>query len=369
MRLQESVQDTMKQPANKLEGSNIAQVVHRPLHRRHFLLAGAAYGLFAFTESRLLAAAAPGKPLTIVFGWVPNTEYADIFVGMEKQYFANAGIALKYMGGGPNAPVSLVTLAAGQADIAGTSWLQLLDAQAHGNDFVIIASMVPVTPEGLISLPKRPVLKPADLPGTRFLVQGPNERSILDAVFKINHLPPEHHYVPAGFSPEALLAGAGDAYFCFVTNQPVVFEDMKLKQGKDFFVTRMDQFGFRVPSQLLVVDRKRLEAERATFVAFLRALLQGYIENKKDPGYAAGLVVSKYGRDLGFTVHQQTRLNELQIELERIPGSKGPYWIPEELLRGPMYEVARATGRSNLPDPARIMDVSLLAEAYKGLPL
>jgi ABC-type nitrate/sulfonate/bicarbonate transport system substrate-binding protein len=359
----------MNHKAHSRSGCGINRESHGRVSRRQFLAAGAMCGLCGLTGAQMLNGAPPDKPLTIVFGWVPNTEYADIFVGMEKQYFATAGIALKYMGGGPNAPVSLVTLAAGQADIAGTSWLQLLDAQAHGNDFVIIASMVPVTPEGLISLPKRPVLKPADLPGTRFLVQGPMERSILDAVFKINHLPPERRYVPAGFSPEALLAGAGDAYFCFVTNQPIVFEDMKLKQGKDFFVTRMDQFGFRVPSQLLVVERKRLQAERATFVSFLRALLQGYIENKKDPGYAGGLVVSKYGRDLGFTVHQQTRLNELQIELEKIPGSKGPYWIPEEQLRGPMYEVARATGRTNLPDPARIMDLSLLAEAYKGLPL
>jgi ABC-type nitrate/sulfonate/bicarbonate transport system substrate-binding protein len=263
----------------------------------------------------------------------------------------------------------LVTLAAGQADIAGTSWLQLLDAEAHGNDFVIIASMVPTTPEGLISLPRRPVLKPADLPGTRFLVQGPAERDVLDAVFKINHLAPEHRYIPAGYSPDALLAGAGDAYFCFVTNQPVIFEDMNLKQGKDFFVARMDQFGFRVPSQLLVVERKRLTAERSTLVAFLHALLQGYIDNKNNPAYAASLVVSKYGRDYGFSLHQQTRLNQLQLELEKVPGTRGPYWISDEQLRGSMYDVARATGRNTLPDPARIMDLSLLAEAYKGLPL
>ena len=262
----------------------------------------------------ILSAAQTGKLLTIAIGWVPNAEYADIFVGMEKQYFAKAGLTIKYIGGGPNAPVSLVTVAAGQADIAGTSWLQLLDATAHGNDFVIIAAMVPVTPEGLISLPKRPVVKPADLPGARFLVQGPNERDILDAVFKLNHLPPEHRYVPAGFSPDALLAGAGDTYFCYVTNQPIIFEDMNLKQGKDFLVARMDQFGFRVPSQLLVVERKRLASERATFVAFLHALLQGYIDNKKDPGYGAQLVVSKYAREYGFPLHQQTRLNQLQLE-------------------------------------------------------
>ena len=97
--------------------------------------------------------------------------------------------------------MSLVSLAAGQAEIAGTSWLQLLDAEAHGNDFVIIASMVPVTPEGLISLPRRPVLKPADLPGTRFLVQGPNERDVLDAVFKINHLPQSTAISPRAIRP------------------------------------------------------------------------------------------------------------------------------------------------------------------------
>ncbi|MGH9701098.1 MAG: ABC transporter substrate-binding protein, partial [Candidatus Acidiferrales bacterium] len=323
----------------------------------------------SYANILLKGPAASNRSLTIAFGWVPNCEYADVFVGMEKQHFADAGLSIKYFGGGPNAPVSLVLLAAGQADIVGTSWLQVLDAEAHGNDFVIIASMIPITPEGLISLPRRPVLKPADLPGKRFLVQGPMERDVLDAVFKINHLPPGQRYVPAGYSPDALLAGAGDAYFCFVTNQPVDFEDMNLKEGKDFLVARMDQFGYRVPSQLLVVDRKQLSAERPTFVAFLRALLQGYIDNKKNPGYAASLVVSKYARDYGFSLHQQTRLNELQLELEKMPGTPGPYWISEEQLRGSMYDVARATGRSNLPDPARIMDMSLLAEAYKGLPL
>src|SRR6201986_3978461 len=141
---------------------------HSILNRRQFLAGGLTCGLAAFASTRLEAADAT-RPLTIAFGWVPNSEYADIFVAMEKGHFANAGLSIKYLGGGPNAPVSLVSLAAGQADIAGTSWLQLLDAASRGNDFVIIASMVPVTPEGLISLPRKPILKPADLSGGRFL--------------------------------------------------------------------------------------------------------------------------------------------------------------------------------------------------------
>jgi ABC-type nitrate/sulfonate/bicarbonate transport system substrate-binding protein len=333
--------------------------------RRRFLTGSAAVGIAALANTPLFSAS--GQSLTVAFGWVPNSEYADIFLAIEKQYFANAGLSVNYLGGGPNAPVSLVTLAAKQADIAATSWLQLLDAEAHGNDFVMIASMIPVPPEGLISLPRRPILKPSDLPGARFLVQGPAERDVLDAVFKINHLPNERRYIPAGYSPDALLAGAGDAYFCFVTNQPVIFEDMNLKPGKDFLVARMDQLGYRVPSQLLVIERSRLAKQRPTFVAFLRALLAGYQENRKDPSRAASLVVSKYARDYGFSLHQQTRLNELQLALERAPGTPGPYWVTEEQLQGAMYEVARATGRDHLPDPAKIMDMSLLAEAYRGL--
>ena len=99
--------------------------------RRKFLAGGAACGLMACAGFPFMSAAETGRLLTIAIGWVPNAEYADIFVGMEKQHFASAGLTIKYIDGGPNAPVSLVALAAGQADIAGTSWLQLLDAVAH----------------------------------------------------------------------------------------------------------------------------------------------------------------------------------------------------------------------------------------------
>jgi len=58
----------------------------------------------------------------------------------------------------------------------------------------------------------------------------------------------------------------------------------------------------------------------------------------------------------------------LQLELEKMPGTRGPYWISDE-QRASMYDAARATGRTNLPDPAQVIDLSLLADAYRGLPL
>ena len=37
-------------------------------------------------------------------GWVPDVEYADLWVALERGYFAQQGIHLKVWPGGPNAP-------------------------------------------------------------------------------------------------------------------------------------------------------------------------------------------------------------------------------------------------------------------------
>jgi hypothetical protein len=96
-------------------------------------------------------------------------------------------------GGGATrgAPQPVVELAARQAHIGEAEWLPLLDACLRGNDFVIIGSIFPVHPAALMSLPRRPIRRPEDLPGCRFLVQGPSERTAIEAMFKLNHLPPD----------------------------------------------------------------------------------------------------------------------------------------------------------------------------------
>jgi ABC-type nitrate/sulfonate/bicarbonate transport system substrate-binding protein len=313
------------------------------------------------------------RSLTHALGWVPNVEYANYWIALDRHLFAQEGVQLKYLPGGPNVPQPVIEIAAGQANIGDSDWLPLVDALAHGNDFVILASLFPVAPTGLISLPRRPVLKPADLVGARLLVQGPAERRVLDATFRLNHLPLDYQFVPVGFSPEALLAGSGDAYYCFITNQPLTLEGMGLKQGTDFFVTRMYDLGYRVPSALVITPRATLATHREMLTGYLRALLRARAINLQNPEYAATLAVTRYGGDLGLDLKQQTRLNAMQVPLELAPSKssrspKGrPFWIDEEDLTGPMYQVAAATGRTALPDPKRLLDNSLLSEAYRAV--
>jgi hypothetical protein len=41
--------------------------------------------------------------------------------------------------------------------------------------------------------------------------------------------------------------------------------------------------------------------------------------------------------------------------------------IPPDQIAGSMYAAARASGRTTLPEPGKIVDMSLLAEAHAGL--
>jgi ABC-type nitrate/sulfonate/bicarbonate transport system substrate-binding protein len=232
---------------------------------------------------------------------------------------------------------------------------------------VIIASIFPVHPAGLISLPRRPVRTVADLSGARFLVQGPSERTTIEATFRLNHLPPEFQLIPVGFSPEALLNGVGDAYYCFTTNQPLILEEMGLRQGVDFYVTPIGTFGYRVPSTLIFTQRETIATRRHELVSFLTGRLQGMMENRKDPAYAASIVVNKYGADLGLDLARQTRTNELQMSLYQMPGSRGPFWISSDDLVQHMIPAAYASGRTNLTDPFRLLDMTLLEDAYRQL--
>jgi len=337
----------------------------RQLQRRRFVKFGALLAAASF----LPAACRRHRrgELTMSLGWVPDVEYADLWAALDRRYVADAGLHFNYLPGGPNAPQPVLEISAGEADFGDSDWLPFCDAIAQGNDFVILAALFPVAPIGLISLPAHPVHSAADLPGKRFLVQGPNERAMLQALFRINGLEEHYSMVPVGYSPEPLLQGAGDAYFCFVTNQPQSLARMGLRQDKDFFVTRLYDLGYRVCSGLLAIERKTLQRRRQEMVRFLGALLKGHAVNAADPGYGARLAVDRYGADLGLDLQQQTTLNHLQIALETEPGAQIPFWFSEEALAGTMYAVARDSGRPPLPAPGRLRDMSLLEEAYQAL--
>lgn len=309
------------------------------------------------------AAAQSLEPLTAQLGWVQNVQYAGEWVALERGFFKANGLNVQTLPGGPSALAAPVVLAAGKAQVGYSSWFPILDAVSKGTPIVMIGAVFPKNPLGVLSLAKKPIRKPSDLVGARILVQGQNERTAVESTLKLANLPATWTPVPAGFSPEPLLAGDGDGYTAFSTNQTITLEKMGLKWGKDFFFTSFDEMGFRSLGAVLVTTREMVDKHRNLLVAYVRSVIQGWDENEKDPAYAARLAVQKYGADLGLDLAQQTRQNELQLPLAKNDGGKGRLALDRDTIAGPLYAAARATGRTQLPDIDKFVDFSIVAEA------
>jgi ABC-type nitrate/sulfonate/bicarbonate transport system substrate-binding protein len=306
----------------------------------------------------------------VQLGWIGNVQYGEQYIAQEDGLFRKRGIDVAISAGGPNAPNALTSVAAGEADIGYAGWLPFLDAVARGNDFVIIAAQMQVSPLGIISLKDKPILKPQDIIGTKMLAQGPNEKTAIEATLSLAGLPKtQWTQVPVGFSPEPLLSKAGDGYTGFGTNQVITLEQMGLVKGKDFHFTLFEDLGFKSYAGIAFTSRKYLTEHRDRVQAYVEAVIEGWQKNEKDFSYAPKLIVGKYGADYGLDVKQQTRQNEVQAPYYRPGGDPNfpIYSIDLKHLGGPMMDAARATGRANLPDAAKIADPTIARDALENL--
>ena len=337
-----------------------------PRLSRRSLLAGGSAAVAGLALPRLSLAQGL-TPVTTALGWIPNAEYAGLWVALENGYFAEEGIDLSFSPGGPNAPGVLVRLAAGQADYAGADWMPLFETVNRENDFVVLGAAFPTSPGALMSMASNPILKPEDLVGKRILSQMPADQHTVDFVLKKAGLPVDYELVPTGFSPEPLLAGDGDGYFAFATNQPVTVENMGLVEGKDFHTVLWRDLGYDVPAGPIVAKRKFVEENRDVVVRYLRALARGWIENGKDFAVGANLAATKYGADFGLDAAQQTRQNELGQPLVTLDGAPGPFWFDPQTLETNIKPLAVAAGMTDLPTAEQLIDLGPLEEALASL--
>ena len=167
--------------------------------------------------------------------------------------------------------------------------------------------------------------------------------------------------VPTGFSPEPLLAGDGDGYIAFSTNQVVTLQLMGMVEGKDFFFVTFDQMGFLNYNDMMVVTRPWLNANRPALVGYFKALIEADAINEKDPAAAAKLVIDKYGANLGLDLKQQTQQNQLQLAMVRPGGilsSRSTMsiqsWSPGQCTtppRQPAERICPTPRKSSIPRP------------------
>ena len=345
-----------------------------PRRRRLLSTAGiavvAALSLAGCAGGDASASGEDGEELTkirVSLGWIKNVEWGGFWIADQNGYYAEEGLDIEWIGGGPNAPTTMATVAADGADLgivpSTQSWLQTF---ADGNDWTAIGSLFQESPGALVSLASNPVRSAEDLVGETVLGQEGTQITY-DAAFKIAGLDPEYDFIPVGFDIAPLVDGQGIAYTAYATNQPIMLEEQYGMAPEDYVVTLYSEIGMPLYGNVIYGDSEYVSANGDDMEGFLRASIRGWEENGEDPAIGAELSVNEFGADLGLDLTQQTRENELQQEL--VVGEYGDplFWMDPALMTDVMYPGLEAAGYGDLPAPEDYVDMSYLEAAHASL--
>jgi ABC-type nitrate/sulfonate/bicarbonate transport system substrate-binding protein len=311
-----------------------------------------------------------GEELTTIrvsLGWIKNVEWGGFWIADAEGYYAEEGIEVEWIGGGPNAPTTEATVASGEADLGivpGTQqWLQSF---AVGNDWTAIGALFQESPGAIVSLADEPVRSAEDMVGKTVLGQEGTQVNY-DAAFALAGLEPDYDFIPVGFDIAPLVDGQGIAYTAYATNQPIMLEEQYGLSPDDYVVTLYAELGMPIYGNIIYGDAEYVEENGDLMEGFLRASIKGWEANGEDPAVGAQLSVDEYGVDLGLDIVQQTRENELQQPL--VVGEYGDplFWMDPQLMLDVMYPGLDAAGYTDLPDPNDYIDMSYLEAAHASL--
>ncbi|SDX53434.1 ABC transporter substrate-binding protein [Celeribacter indicus] len=281
------------------------------LNRRHFLGTAAASAAAAAVPLRARAA----TPLTMQAAWINDAEFAGYFLGIDEGYYAEEGLDLTYLSGGPDV-IPESTIIAGRADLALTTPDTTIKAIAdQGAPLKIIGAQYQKNPIGIVSLVSNPINEPQELIGKTLAVPPVNVISV-NAMLALNGIDPsEVNIVPYAYDPTPLIQGEIDASLDFTTNVPYTIS----QHGVEATSFLLYDFGFTIYNDTVVVTEETLASKRAELVSWLRASRKGWVENFKDPNLWPPKWADSWFAGTGRTIENEIFFNNAQQPLMESP--------------------------------------------------
>lgn len=294
--------------------------------------------------------------LSYQFSWLKLEQFNGYFVADAKGYLAQERIEAKLNAGGPNISASQI-VAGGRADLGDEDNITLLQAQAKGLPLVAFATVFQKSPYSCISQADKPIHTLADFAGKTIAIDAAG-RAQLEPALKTAGVTGVN-IVPAGPDPTQLVTGQVDGYFGYSTSQGVALEQKGLKVVYAFVA----DLGFGGYNNVLMATKDTLDQRHEDLVRFLRAVIMGYEFAAKDPDYAAGLTVDKYGPP-GASLSTEKAVARAQLPL--IKTAKGPLWIETGRMQTIIDEQVKAGTITKALKADDVMTTSVLEAAYGG---
>jgi len=216
-------------------------------------------------------------------GYIPNIQFAPLYVAIEKGYFREAGIELEFDYSFETDAVALV--GANELQFAVVSGEQVLLARAQGLPVVYVAAWYQQYPVAVVSKVDQGILMPADLKGKKIGLPG---------LYGANYIGLEALLFSAGLSDadvtldsigfnqvEALATDQEQAVSVYTANEPVQLR----AQGYDLNEIRVADH-VQLASNGLITNEKTIAENPELVRQMVKALLQGLADTIANPDEA-----------------------------------------------------------------------------------
>jgi NitT/TauT family transport system substrate-binding protein len=269
------------------------------------------------------SARGPLVHIKLPVGYIPNIQFAPLYVAVEKGYFRDAGIEIEFDYSFETDAVSLV--GANNLQFAVVSGEQVLLARAQGLPVVYVCAWYQKYPVAVVSKVQQGIKTPADLKGRKIGLPG---------LFGANYIGLDALLFSAGLSDKdvtldsigfnqvaALAADQEQAVSIYTTNEPVQLK----AQGYALNEIRVADH-VQLASNGLITNEATLASNPQLVQRMASAFLKGLADTMADPAGAYAISL-RYVQDLAQadeTTQKEILARSIELWMADRPGLSDP---------------------------------------------
>ena len=252
----------------------------------------------------VLTAAAPVK-IKFQTDWFPQPEHGGYYQALAKGYYAEEGLDVEILPGGPNAQV-MTSVAVGRADLGMTDGDDVIVAIARGVPIKMVGAEMQREAQGILFHTEHPLTSLRDLEGKTLMAgAGSTWLEVLHKKMgiKFNQLPLVGDLARFMTNPEFVQQ-------CFVTNEPYFARQRGASVGA--LLIASDTYE---PYRVMFTGRLFLAKHPATVEKFVRASIRGWVDYLTgDPAPANALIAAKNSlMTPDFMAYSIKAMNDLKL--------------------------------------------------------